>query len=125
MLPPPRSGPPEITTRVGSPPVCESITWIRCKADAFISTDSRGGQRGTSGDGVTNDRENLFTLGARDGKARRPHHLRSEACLRHRQLDVLDQLDSRVQVQQRRVPAVQLARLRPASRGSQIPERAV
>src|SRR5262245_57989207 len=26
-LPPPRSGPPAITMRVGSPPVCESTTW--------------------------------------------------------------------------------------------------
>jgi hypothetical protein len=26
--PDPRSGPPAMTTRVGSPPVCESMTWI-------------------------------------------------------------------------------------------------
>src|SRR5437899_1420335 len=29
VLPAPRSGPPPMTTRVGSPPVWESITWMR------------------------------------------------------------------------------------------------
>ena len=28
----PRSGPPAMTTRVGSPPVCESMTEMRCMA---------------------------------------------------------------------------------------------
>src|SRR5437773_162714 len=115
MLPLPRSGPPEITTRVGSPPVCESITWIRCADAAFISTDGPGSQRGTSVDGLADDGQYLLALRARERQPRRPHHLRAEAGFSHRQLDVLHQLDFGVQVQQRRVPAVQLARLAPAS----------
>ena len=44
--PPPRSGPPAITTRVGSPPVCESITWMRCMSQRRRSDFKGAGSRG-------------------------------------------------------------------------------
>src|SRR5262249_20143914 len=42
MLPRPRSGPPATTTRVGSPPVCESITWMR--STLAIAFSARGNE---------------------------------------------------------------------------------
>src|SRR6185436_17763552 len=125
MLPAPRSGPPAITTRVGSPPVCESITWIRCAAAAFISADSRGCECRTILDRMADDGEDLLALGALDGQPRRPHDLRTKSGFGHRQLDVLYQFDLGVQEQQWRVPAVQFARLAPTSGGRQIPQRPV
>ena len=59
------------------------------------------------------------------GSLRRPRHFRAEPGLLHRQLDVLDQLYLRIQMQQRRVPAVQLARFLPFSGHSEVPQFAV
>src|SRR5438067_527202 len=42
-LPRPRSGPPATTTRVGSPAVWESMTWIRCHVGMGIHQQQANG----------------------------------------------------------------------------------
>src|SRR5262245_1540138 len=55
-------------------------------------------------DRLTDDRQDLLALAAGQRQARGADHLRAVAALRRRQLDVLHQLDVRVEVQQRREP---------------------
>jgi hypothetical protein len=38
--PPSKSGLPAITTRVGSPPVCESMIWMRCTVGWFMAMET-------------------------------------------------------------------------------------
>jgi hypothetical protein len=40
--PAPRSGPPSTTRRVGSPAVCESMTWIKFMVESYTVADPAG-----------------------------------------------------------------------------------
>src|SRR5271165_2971491 len=96
----PKSDPPATTTRVGSPPVWESIILMRVgnllhhgPHDGWHDGrhDSRR-QRRACLHGLANDAQNLFPFRAHQGQPRSPHHLGTEAGLLHRQFYVLHQL---------------------------------
>src|SRR5436190_7022546 len=99
----PRSGPPLITTRVGSPAVCESMTSMR--------RISRLGKFRPVLNPVMNDLQDRFPFVTGERQARRAHPLRAETTFLHRQLDVLHKLHMRIQMQQRREPTVNRQRV--------------
>src|SRR5438093_5483173 len=115
--PPPSSGPPLMTTRVGSPAVWESITWMRCIRCLR--------KLWTVLDAVVDNLQDRFPFLSHQWHARRAHPFSSETAFLHGQLDVLDKFDVRVQMQQRREPAVDRARFVPTSRARQVPEKLV
>src|SRR6185295_1022504 len=98
IRPLPRSGPPLMTTRVGSPAVCESMTSMR--------RISRLRKLRTILDAVVDDFQHRFALFARERQARRTHPLSAQPAFLRGQLDVLHELDVHIQMQQRREPAV-------------------
>ena len=121
--PRPRSGPPAMTTRVGSPPVCESITVTRSTDSAFIvrlRLAATSAARRSPGRMMA---EHALALRPDQRQARRANHLTAEPAFLSGQLDVLDELDVRVQMQQRRVPAID-ARPRPNRRPPRGPTAA-
>ncbi len=118
----PRAGPPSITTRVGSPPVCVSITRIRCKVECDMLAAY---ELGPCRDPAAYDTQDSFSLLTFQHEPGGPDHLRAQAAFLHGELDVLDELHVGIEVQQRRVPAVNLDGLVPSSRCGQVPEQAV
>src|SRR5688500_18205911 len=130
--PSPTSGAPSITTRVGSPPVCESTTRTRdvvlvivrrpCSIDGRASTILHLRSRF---DALADDRKDLLALRPFEREARRPDPFRAEPALLNGELDVLHELDVRVEVKQRHVPAVELSRLGPLAAAHQLPEALV
>ncbi len=65
MVPEPTSGPPATTTRLGSPPVCESMIETRGTAPAFISQRvARTGTAGRVAIARPDDAEDRLALGA-------------------------------------------------------------
>src|SRR5579872_3923017 len=94
--PPPRSGPPSTTTRVGSPPVCESMTRTLC-----ITLSRR-----TSRPCALHQCGHFGTPSTDQRQARRAHPLGAATHDLLRQLDRLDEIMLGVEVQQRHEPAV-------------------
>src|SRR5215831_15847111 len=104
MVPEPRSGPPLITIRVGSPPVWESTTWI-CLVTVFRTTlflPSRFvlRQLRPAANAAADEVQNPFSLFTFQNHSRRSNRFRTHAAFGHRQLDELDQFDVRVEMQQ-------------------------
>src|SRR5215469_17494363 len=113
MEPEPRSGPPAMTTRVGSPSVWESMT--RTVSVMFWARR----------DGMADDGQYLFAFRTLERETRRADRLGTETGFRHREFDVLHEFDFSIEVQERRVPAVEFARFRPAPGDRQVPEPAI
>src|SRR5262249_13239235 len=117
--PPPRFGPPATTTRVGSPPVCESITEMRSMARPRFSPLWSGG------DGGADEGQHFLTFLADQRQPRSAGEFGAVAALGRGELDVLHQLRVRVEVQHWRVPAVHGAGLVPLPGPGQVPEQAI
>src|SRR5665213_1647699 len=125
--PAPRFGPPDMTTRVGSPPVCESmipILWtvegigvpfgglawsnLRPRSDAFVD-----------------DRQYLLALGARQRHSRHSQPFGAVSALLYRKLDIVHKLHVGVEVQQWRVPSIDRPSLIPTAGGHEVPKMLV
>src|SRR5262249_62419099 len=74
-------------------------------------------------DRLTNDLQDFLALAANQRQARGADRFGAVAALRRRQLDVLHQLDVRIEVQQRREPTVNRPRLLVATAGGKVPQQ--
>src|ERR1043166_8523310 len=133
--PEPRSGPPARITRVGSPPVWEStistalgvragMSLLRLAPSALAQDRFLGCRFRRPGlDRPMDDRKSFRALLSLERQARSADRLRAAPRLRHRELDVLDELRMRVHVEERGEPAVQRARLIIASARGEVPKK--
>src|SRR5215468_4687302 len=120
-VPPPRSGPPSRTSRVGSPPVWESRIAIRRGAgwlnfSAVYALGRLEDWQGRTGlQRLLDQRDNLGSLLSDQRQSRWAHGFAAHPDDALHELDVLNELSRHVEMQEWREPAIYLSRfLHPA-----------
>src|SRR5215467_3183258 len=105
IVPLPRSGPPSRTSRVGSPPVCESRIAIRRVPDLPKEVERLGGFEDRQGrprlERLLDQRDDLSSLLADQRQARRANGLGANTDDALDELDVLHELPRDIEMQER------------------------
>src|SRR3990167_6736395 len=129
MVPVPRSGKPSMTSRVGSPPVWESITWMRCMvlwwwwSRALSVSGYRLVFCRACGQGLAHHALHKRTFFAHQGQAGAAHVFGAHTHQRIDELEVLHELVGHIQVQHGRHPLVDRQRLGKFARFHQVVQR--